>query len=394
MRRNLILLVLCILCLFSCEKDKPIVEPTTGTIIHNDLIAGGSATSFQRIIGGKKLDGLYSVKQTSDNGYVFCGFTENDGASERDAFLIRTNSKGETVWYKKFSDSFTDHGWYVEITSDNGFILALTSNLDASGSANNSYNGQLIKTDAFGIQTWKQTFTFGSYTNFTTVKQTSDGGYIVCGTEYFSNKGILLKTDASGNEIWRKIYGGIVEFNDINQTNDGGLIMCGSAKTATSSPADIYIIRTDASGDTLWTKIYGDASDNTARAIKETPSGNFILCGYNTNPGASGFAKLIDSNGGQIWHSDFLHLNFQALDNISITNDNQFIAVGRNSFGSGNKALLQKIDNNGNSIWIKEFSPGSYHLFNEVQQTTDNGYIIAGYTYGDGYIVKTDGYGN
>jgi len=382
--------------LYSCTKDKAIVEPITDTTIHNDLIAGGGATSFQRIIGGQKLDGLYSVKQTNDGGYIFCGFTENDGASERDILLIRTNANGETVWHKKFSDTYTDQGWFVEITSDNGFILATTSTLSSATQQMTPYNydGQIIKTDASGNQTWKKSFTFGNYTNFTTVRQTSDGGYIACGTEYNSNKGIALKTDASGNESWRKTYGGIVEINDIGKTNDGGFIMCGSIKTTTSAPTDIYIIRTNSTGDTLWTKTYGDAADNTARAIKEIPSGNFILCGYNTNPGASGYAKLLDANGGQIWHTDFLSFNVQALDNITTTSDNQFIAVGRNSFGTNNKALLQKIDSNGNNIWIKWFNPRSYNLFNEVQQTADNGFVIAGYTFGDGYIVKTEMGGN
>lgn len=379
---------------YSCTKDKAI-EPPADTTIHNDLIAGSGATSFQRIIGGQKLDGLYSVKQTNDGGYVFCGFTENDGASERDIFLIRTNLNGETVWIKKFSDTYTDQGWFIEITSDNGFILASTSTLSSAiFPSMYSYDGQLIKTDSNGNQIWKQSFTFGNHTNFTTVRQTSDGGYIVCGTDYYSNKGILLKTDASGNESWRKTYGGIVEINDINKTNDGGFIMCGSIKTTSSSPTDIYIVRANSTGDTLWTKTFGDSSDNTARAIQEISSGNFIVCGYNTNPGASGYAKLIDSNGGQIWHTDFLSLNVQALDNIITTSDNQFIAIGHNSFGTNNKALLQKIDNNGNSVWIKWFNPRTYNSFNEVQQTTDNGFIIAGYTFGDGFVVKTDANGD
>ncbi len=395
MKPHLIISGFLILSFYSCTKDDEIIEPEpTETAITNDIIAGSGSTSFQRIIGGSKLDCLYSVKQTSDNGYVFCGFTENDGATERDIFLIKTNSNGETDWIKKFSDSYTDQGWFVEITSDNGFILATTANLAASSSTNHNYSGQLIKTDASGNQLWKQTYTFGNYTNFTTVRQTSDGGYITCGTDYFSNKGILLKTDASGNENWRKTYGGIVEINNINETIDGGLILCGSIKTTSSSPSDIYIIRTNSAGDTIWTKTYGDASDNTARAIKETPTGNFILCGYNTNPESSGYAKLIDSDGEQIWHTDFLSFNVQALDNIITTNDNQFIAVGHNSFGTDNKSLIQKIDNSGNSVWIKWFNPKNYNVFSEIQQTTDNGYIIAGYAFGDGYIVKTDENGN
>ena len=252
----------------------------------------------------------------------------------------------------------------------------------------------MIKTDGSGNQLWKSSFTFGNYTSSNTVRETGDGGFIVCGAEYNGNNSFILKTDASGNEAWRKTFSGIVEFNQINNTSDGGFIICGSIKTSSSTPSDIYIVRTNTSGDTLWTKTYGDTADNTAKSIKETSSGNFILCGYNTNPGASGYAKLLNANGDLIWHSDFSSLNIQALDYVTITNDNQFIAVGRESFGSTSKAYLQKIDANGNNLWLKQFSPRGYNAFWEVQQTSDNGYVIAGYTFGDAYIVKTDASGN
>lgn len=380
----------------SCERDPMIESELNDSIIHNDLIAGGGTTSFQRIIGGQKLDGLYSVKQTGEGGYVFCGFTENDGASERDILLIKTNSGGETTWLKKFSDTFTDQGWHIEIANDNGFIISATSTLSTANTnyiTPYNYNGQLIKTDSSGNQIWKQSFTFGNYTHFSMAHQTIDGGYVVCGTEYGSKKGFLLKTDASGNESWRKTYGGIVELSAFTVTNDGGFILCGSIKNPTTNN-DTYIIRTNPTGDTLWTKIYIDSIENRANAIKETASGDFILCGYNVNPGSSGFAKLIDSNGGQIWHNEYSTYDVGSLDNITMTSDNQFIAVGRNNFSMNNKAILQKMDINGNILWIKRFNPRSYNFFNEIQRTTDNGFIFAGYTLGDGFIVKTDGNGN
>lgn len=381
--------------LTACKKDK-VILPNESSTIENTLVSGSGSTSFQRIVGGQKLDGLYSVKQTADGGFVFCGFTENQSASERDILLLKTSSDGSTLWIKSFTDSYTDQGWFVDVTSDKGFILSATTSLSPKSQATFNYGGQLIKTDSEGNQLWKQTFTFGNYTNFTTVRQTADGGYIVCGTEYNSNKGILLKTDASGQETWRKTFGGLVELNNVGKTTDGGFILCGSIKSVSSAPTDIYIIRTNSSGVTLWTKTFGDSSDNTSRTIKEMTSGNFILCGYNTNTPqvASGFVKLIDANGGEIWNSDFHNNNIQALESIYTTNDNQFIAVGQESFSSTSQAYLLKVDGNGNIVWQKSFNAGGFNMFSEVQQTTDNGFIIAGYSLnsgnGNGYIIKTD----
>ncbi len=389
--------ILIIISLSNCKKD-PAILSSEDTSIHNDIIAGGGVMSFQRIIGGPKLDGLHSVKQTSDGGYVFCGFTENEDASEKDIYLIRTNASGETLWTKRFSGSFTDQGWFVEITSDNGFILAATSNVEASNSSNHNYNGQLIKTDSNGNQEWKQSYTFGNYTNFTTVRQTSDGGFIVCGSEMGTTKGFLLKTDLTGNESWRKTFGGLVELNHVSKTIDGGFILCGITKSTSSSASDEYIIKTNSLGDTLWTKTYGDFKDNTASSIMETATGNFILCGNNANPGISGFAQLLNSTGGQIWNTDFSSLNVSGLLSINLTSDNQFIAVGYQTAGSPSKALLQKIDALGNNVWIKFYNPNAYNTFYEVQVTSDNGFISGGYTLtagnGNAYILKTDVNGN
>jgi hypothetical protein len=394
MKGKIIFIGYVVLSLFSCSKDKALLEPSPDTTIHNEIIAGGGIKSFQRIIGGTNLDGLYSVKQTIDGGYILCGFTENNEATERDVFLMRTDAFGKTIWFHNYADNYTDQGFHVEPTSGNCFIVAATTNVTAAGSNNTDYKGQLIHIDFYGNQLWKQSYSFGKYTHFSKVRQKNGGDYIAVGTDHYLNKGILLKTDPYGNELGRKIYGGLVEINDFCLLSGGGIIMCGTIKANPTSEPDIYIIRASSSGDTIWTKKYGDASYNTAVSIKETPSGNFIMCGYNINSGTSGYAKLIDNTGQEIWHSDFLAYDVKVLDNIIATYDNHFIAVGRNSLDVGNKALLQKIDNNGNNVWIKWFNPRNYNSFNEVVQTTDGGYITAGYIYGDGYIVKTDANGN
>ena len=43
--------------------------------------------------------------------------------------------------------------------------------------------------------------------------------------------------------------------------------------------AEMYVIKTDASGDTLWTKIYGGGSGDYATNIRQNPDLGYVIEG-------------------------------------------------------------------------------------------------------------------
>jgi hypothetical protein len=104
------------------------------------------------------------------------------------------------------------------------------------------------------------------------VQETSDGGYFVAGrTESFGagdEDVYLIKTDAQGETLWTRTYGG--PNNDwchsVQQTADGGYIATGGTSVDAPEPYDVYLIRTDARGDTLWTRTYGGPSKRMSRS--------------------------------------------------------------------------------------------------------------------------------
>jgi len=68
----------------------------------------------------------------------------------------------------------------------------------------------LMKLDPAGNMQWLKSFGFGETDWFMYVQQTTDGGYIVAGATINPNPrswdGLLLKTDASGNTQWSKVF--------------------------------------------------------------------------------------------------------------------------------------------------------------------------------------------
>ncbi len=96
---------------------------------------------------------------------------------------------------------------------------------------------------------------------------------------------------------------------------------------------------------------------------------DFVISGYNTNTtsGASGFVVSVDSIGNENWSKDYLSDNIQALDFIELTSDNEYIVIGRESFGNNSECYLLKVSsNNGDVLWKSTFSEGNYNLLNEV----------------------------
>ena len=134
-------------------------------------------TLWTQTFGGSDYDYGYSVQQTSDGGYIIAGYTSSYGAGSADVYLIKTDAGGAQQWTQTFGGSSDDIGHSVRQTSDGGYIIAgVTSSYGAGG-----WDVYLIKTDALGDTLWTKTFGGSSWDEGYSVQQTSDGGYIIAG---------------------------------------------------------------------------------------------------------------------------------------------------------------------------------------------------------------------
>ena len=132
---------------------------------------------WQRTFGGGENDGSLSVEQTSDGGYVLCGYTASFGARELDAYLLKTSPLGELEWQQTFGGSEDERSRSVHQTSDGGYVLCGRTASFGAGS-DDMY---LVKTSPTGELEWQQAFGGGEDDSSYSVEQTSDGGYVLGG---------------------------------------------------------------------------------------------------------------------------------------------------------------------------------------------------------------------
>jgi hypothetical protein len=243
---------------------------------------------WSQTYGGSALDWAYSVQETEDEGYIITGSTQSYGAGSHDVWLIKTDRSGIVEWSRTFGGSEFDHGNSVLQTTDGGYLVAGVTLSYGAG----SYDVWLIKTDASGTEEWNYTFGGTGDEQGNSVQLTADGGYIIVGhtTSYGAGEYdvYLVKTDASGIEEWNQTYGGIY-FDigeDVWQTSDGGYILTGETESFGAGWYDVYLIKTDASGDTMWTRFYGGGDDDFGYSIQQATDGGYITAGTARSFGA------------------------------------------------------------------------------------------------------------
>jgi len=135
------------------------------------------ATEWNKTYGGAHNDQAWSVEQTSDGGYIIAGDTSSFGAGGRDFWLVKTDGSGNPQWNKTYGEAGEDTAWSVQQTGDGGFIVA--GKTDSFGTGGLDF--WLVKTDACGNMEWNKTYGGVHIDQAWSVKQTSDGGYIVAG---------------------------------------------------------------------------------------------------------------------------------------------------------------------------------------------------------------------
>ena len=261
--------------------------PVDGWLLKTD---SSGDTLWTKFFGGGGFDYINCVQQTSNGGYIIAGRTNSFGASSYDAWLLKTDSSGDTLWTKTFGGSANEYGSSVDTTSDGGYVIAgITSSF---GAGHNDV--WLIRTDGDGDTLWTKAYGGSNDEWALSVQETSDGGFVVTGTTDSFGAGLndiwLIKTDGSGDTLWTKTYGGMMYDwgTSVQQTTDGGYIIAGYTDSFGAGNDDMLLIRTDNSGNTLWMKTLGGGTNDRGSSVQQTADGGYIVAGLTGSSGAGG----------------------------------------------------------------------------------------------------------
>jgi hypothetical protein len=301
---------------------------------------------------------IYCIRQTGDGGYIASGSYYNASSNEEDALLVKTDSIGNVLWAKKYGGIYNDDAFTVQQTIDGGYVLLGSS--ASFGTGNTDFDIYMIKTDANGDTLWTRLFGGTLADDGLSIQQTPESGYIIAGSTQSFGAGqsdiYLLRTDVSGNLQWSQTYGGVESDAgwSVRTTSEGGYIICGTTHSSVENNyGDICLIRTNSLGNPIVLRSYGGL-EGTEQGYyaEETPDGGIIAIGetYSAGDGHSDcFLFKTDFNGLYEWSRTYGGTEFDHAYSLVQTNDGGFAFVGSSNSFTNAQFYFVKTDSIGNS---------------------------------------------
>jgi hypothetical protein len=153
-------------------------------------------TAWQKLLGGSNDDYLYGCRQTSDGGYILAGYSNSSNSGTltgvishgfNDGWVVKLSAAGSTQWQQLLGGDNHDFLYTIEQTSDEGYIMegySATSN--GSGTFTGiTYNGG--NSDAWIIKLQIPKVTVKSYDTLASCSSTNSISFkVINGTAPYS----------------------------------------------------------------------------------------------------------------------------------------------------------------------------------------------------------------
>lgn len=421
-----------ILFIFSCTKESPFLVNNIDSFKIKEV----------KSIGGSKNDALFSIKQTTDGGFISVGYTQSNdfdittkSNDSYDYWVLKFDSNQQLLWSKTFGGSDDDRARdVIELTDGSFLVTGFSRSTDGSISNNNgNYDFWVLKLDNNGNLIWEKNFGFSGSDQSFVIKKTNDGAFLLGGSLDVTASGgqgnskttqkhaggdyWLIKIDENGTKLWSRYFGG--QFSDtllaIAETDSGNLILTGSSDSSDTDVTnnlgeyDYWLVSTNSLGNILWKKNFGGSQIDEAFSITKTSDNHFLVVGYSRssdinvsiNNGSSDIWLIkIDENGNLIWEKNYGGSSFEEAKKI-IETTNGFYIVGSSRSSdfdlqknNGNKdGWILKIDENGNLQQQLSFGGSNLEEINSITELENGTLIVVGESWSADFdIPKNNGF--
>jgi len=360
---------------------------------------------FQKVYGGYSYDYGNDLIQTPDSGYLLL-CTSNSFSSSSDIYLLKVDKLGAYQWQHTYGGTEIEGACQIKFTHDGNIVMAGHT----SSYLTSSYDFYLVKANLNGDPIWTKHYGTNEWDFANSMDTCADGGFILAGKTYETGNAysdiLIVKTDANGDELWRKKIGGNKDdvANSIKTLSDG-YIFCGSTESIGAGKKDIYVVKIDLNGNIIWERTLGGLEEDISNSILITSDNRIVCAGgvksYGFPMNYNSYLMKLNLDGSDFWglpgNFSSSAVNFEIIDIVeSLTN--QIVSVSdfdSNGLSNGEFGLFIN-DSNGYLDTSSTFGGSFKERANSIIRCFDKGYAMIGTTESFGlglsniYFVKTD----
>jgi Secretion system C-terminal sorting domain len=332
-------------------------------------------------------------------------------------------------WKKNYGGTETENVTAIQKTSDGGYVTAGFSYSNNGGVTGNhgGYDYWVVKMDDTGGVQWQKSYGGTGTDQCSWIEQTTDGGYIVCGTsnsldgqvtgKHIGNDWWVVKLDDTGGIQWQKCLGGDNEDDAlfIQQTTDGGYIAAGMTGSSNGDITnalggyDYWVVKLSSTGSIQWQKTLGGGSNDIAYAVRQAKDGGYMVAGGSSSSGGmvggshGGFdywLVKLDDTGGIKWQKCYGGSSNEFALSLQQTADGGYVAAGYSVSSDGDVTVnhgnqdywVLKVNDTGKLQWQLAVGGSGQDDAQSVEETSDGGCIVTGFTNStDGDVVGNHG---
>lgn len=342
-------------------------------------------TYFEKIVGSAQQDLSRSIVQISSGSLFVLGNSESGNLGDIDISLIKFDKYGNEEWINYYGDANLNNGYCITKCSD-GNIVVIGDTQVSPGDA----DILIYKLDTLGGIIWSYVYSTPLNESAKYIEQTMDGGFVAAGfqTDTFGfNNSLVLKIDGAGNFLWAKSIGG--SDNDyasaIKELPSGNFILSADTKSQGAGGYDVELSKLNSVGNVIWQNTYGDSVNNGSQGIYISSDYHVLSYGETERTPASYFdmfLEKIDTNGVSIWKKYYGDSNrADACFSIAENAAGEFFLTGYSNTFNGGQAMdlvLIKTDTNGNQLWGRGYGGQGVDIGYSIIPSINNGFYIVG----------------
>ena len=338
---------------------------------------------WQKSLGGPGVDAGRSIRQTSDGGFIVAGESGFNGGDvtghhgNLDMWVVKLDPDGALQWQRSLGGTGEDQPYSIRLTSDGGYVVAgHSASKDGDVTGNHGIDDiWVVKLTPDGSLMWQKSLGGTGRDWANSIQQTSDGGYVVAGESTSNNGDVtgnhdsrdmwVVKLAQDGALQWQRSLGGTDDDSakSIQQTSDGGYVVVGYSAskdgdvTGNHGNVDMWVVKLAPDGSLLWQKSLGGTGDDGAIGIQQTSDGGYVVAGYSASndgdvTGNHGgwdiWVVKLAQDGSLMWQMSLGGAGFDCANSIQLTSDGGYVVASSSDSKDGDVT-----ENHGSDdIWV------------------------------------------